>query len=65
MISSLEANFLLYAMDAYLGVDAKGKLLSVKHGYTYDDLQNLRDRLWAIHEHPEDDLVQPTHFDIR
>lgn len=52
-ISGLEANFLLFALDAYLGVNANGHILSAKHGYTRADLQSLRDRLFAAHEHCE------------
>ena len=51
-ISGLEANFLLFALDKYLGVDANGKLFSAAHGYSRESLQNLRDRLFAHHEHP-------------
>lgn len=57
-ITGLEAHFLLFALDDYLGVDANGKLLSAKHGYSRSDLQNLRDRLFAAHEHPPEDDEQ-------
>jgi hypothetical protein len=55
-ITGLEANYLLYALDAYSGVDASGKLRDVRHfGYDLKDLQNLRDRLFMVHEHPKDE----------
>lgn len=53
-ISGLEANFLLFALGSYLGVDANGHIMSAKHGYTRADLQALRDRLFGAHEHPDE-----------
>lgn len=56
VITPLEANYLLYALDAYAGVDEWGKLRDVRHfGYTLAELQDLRDRLMAVHEHPRDE----------
>ena len=59
-ISRLEANFLLFAMDEYIGVDANGHIMSAKHGYKRADLQSLRDKLFAAHEHAEE--IDPTSF---
>lgn len=50
-ISGLEAHFLLFAMDNYLGVDANGHILSAKNGFTRTELQSLRDKLFNAHEH--------------
>jgi hypothetical protein len=53
-INGLEANFLLYCIDAYCGVNEQGKLLKAKiPGYSLKSLQKLRDRMFAIHDHPE------------
>jgi len=54
-ITGLEANFLLYCLDAYCGVTNRGRLLNPSHGYSLEALQDLRDRLMAVHEHPEED----------
>lgn len=58
-ISGLEANFLLFALDNYLGVDANGHIFQAKHGYTRADLQALRDRLFNAHEHPDKMYDEP------
>lgn len=52
-ISGIEAHFLLFALDAYVGADRQGHVLSEKHGYSRGSIQNLRDRLFAAHEHPK------------
>ena len=52
-ITGLEANFLLFCLDAYCAADTLGKLTKVAHGYTMGELQDLRDRLFIAHEHPE------------
>lgn len=54
-ITGLEANFLLFTMDAYLGVDQEGHIMSAKHGYPKEDLQALRDKLFVAHRHPPED----------
>lgn len=54
-ITGVEAHFLLFALDDYLGVDAKGHVMSAKHEYTREALQSLRDRLFAAHQHPLDE----------
>ena len=67
-ITGLEANFLLFALDEYLGVDANGHLLSAKHGYARTDLQSLRDRLFDAHEHPpepDDDYADRAEWKAR
>lgn len=55
IISGLEANFLLFALDRYLDVDDMGRVTCEKHGYSLEDLQKLRDKLFAAHEHPVGD----------
>ena len=54
-ITGLEANLLLFCLDAYCEVDAGGKLNKAQHGYTLRELQDLRDRLFLAHEHPKED----------
>jgi hypothetical protein len=53
-ITGLDANALLYALDHHCAVDMEGKLTYIMHGYTLEYLQDLRDRLFAAHEHPEE-----------
>lgn len=63
-ITGLEANFLLYLLDEYCLVDDEGNLTCLPNigvdwrGYNLKDLQNLRDRLFAAHEHPEESLTK-------
>lgn len=53
-ITALEANYLLFCLDAYCKTDWRGKLtLNLVEGYSLEKLQELRDRLFAVHEHPE------------
>ena len=52
-ITGFEANVLLFALDQYLRVDASGRVRQRVKGYTSVELQDLRDRLMAIHEHPD------------
>jgi hypothetical protein len=54
-ITGLEANLLLTAFDAYVGIDGDGKVLSGKDGYSARYLQALRDRLFEAHEHPDEE----------
>ena len=54
-ITGLEANFLLFCLDAYCVADTEGKLTKAPHGYPMGELQDLRDRLFVAHEHPEED----------
>lgn len=53
-INGLEANVLLLTLDRYLGVDKNGCIQSVQPGYNREELQSLRDRLFAAHIHPDD-----------
>jgi hypothetical protein len=58
-ITGLEANFLLYCLDRYCKVDKEGNLTEAAWGYDLKDLNDLRWRLFAAHEHPEDgELVE-------
>ena len=59
-ITGFEANVLLFALDQYLRVDKNGRVRHRIKGYTSVELQSLRDRLMAIHEHPDDDMVDIT-----
>jgi hypothetical protein len=53
-LSGKDAHFLLFALDAYCEVDKEGKLTKAKGGSSLQDLQDLRDRLFAAHEHPNE-----------
>jgi len=53
-ITGKQANYLLYALDEYSKTDPLGKVTqAVERGYSLADIQRLRDRLLAVHEHPE------------
>lgn len=57
-ISGREANLLLFALDAYLGVDGNGKLRSTEDHFSIEQAQALRDRLFSIHEHDPKDRLE-------
>jgi hypothetical protein len=55
-ITGLEANLLLFALDEYVGVDDAGKVtrrFTLIEGLAPLEVQNLRDRLMALHTHPK------------
>ena len=54
-IDGIEANLLLTALDKMLPTDALGHQFSCADGYTREFCQSLRDRLFAIHEHPDEE----------
>lgn len=55
-VSNLEANYLLFCLDRYVQTDINGKIVDQPiDGYTKEEIQTLRDRLFAAHDHPEDD----------
>lgn len=51
-INGLEANLLLFALDGYMSVGMDGKVAKGKDGLRRAQVQALRDRLMAVHEHP-------------
>lgn len=57
VITGQEANILLYAFDAFFEVDERGTVGTFVAGpatrFPVKQLQDLRDRLFAVHEHPE------------
>lgn len=54
-ITGLEADAILWALDTYYGCTPSGHvILDHGHGHSLEFLQQLRDKLFAIHEHPED-----------
>lgn len=53
-VSGEEANLLLFALDQYLETDYNGEVLQRKGGYELEELQTLRNRLFAAHKHKED-----------
>jgi hypothetical protein len=49
-----EANAILFAFDNHYDTDSNGKVHTVKYsGMKLKQLQDLRDRLFANHQHPE------------
>lgn len=57
-LTGVEAHYLLFALDAYLKTNWKGDVTIIPQGrYTYADWQALRDKLFAAHEHPEEELL--------
>lgn len=54
-ITGKQANYLLWALDYYSKTDALGHVTQVRHGYKAYEIQELRNRLFAAHEHPEED----------
>jgi len=55
-ITGKQANYLLFALDEYSKTDPlMGKVTQTDHGYSVADIQRLRDRLFAVHEHPEEE----------
>lgn len=57
-ITGLEADAILYAFDAFYGVDVRGKVNPPDKGpatqYPKEELQSLRDKLFGAHEHPQE-----------
>ncbi len=53
-ISGLEANFLLFALDKYVETDKMGKVTKTSHGYSKENIQYIRDKLFMAHEHPQE-----------
>jgi hypothetical protein len=54
-ITGLEANLLLFTLDIIAATDREGKITKAYHGYTFEEMQDLRDRLFGAHEHPDED----------
>ena len=52
-IDGLEANMLLFALDAYLGSET-GTVTRGADGLSVAECQALRDRLFSVHEHPKE-----------
>ena len=52
-ISAIEANLLLYALDAYTEVDDMGQVQVdlINLGYSKKEVQELRDKLLGAHKH--------------
>ena len=51
-ITGIEANLLLFLLDDYIA--GKWRVGKTIEGYNPEDLQGLRDRLFAAHEHPKE-----------
>lgn len=54
-IDGIEANLLLTALDKMLPTDAFGRQFDCADGYTREFSQSLRDKLFAVHEHPDEE----------
>lgn len=52
-ISGIEAHWLLFALDHYCATDKLGKI-TIAPCADPIELQSLRDRLFAAHEHPDE-----------
>jgi hypothetical protein len=54
-ITGLQADMILWAFDDYYKTNEEGKItyVPIHPEYTLAQLQKLRDRLFAIHEHPQ------------
>lgn len=55
VVTGREADLLLFALDHYLGVDEAGRLQRAGHGFDQAAAQALRDKLFAAHEHEDED----------
>ena len=55
-LTGIEANYLLFALDAYCSTNGNGMVLTARMhpGYSIEQVQYLRDKLFMYHEHPED-----------
>ncbi len=53
-ITGLEANLLLAGLDIIAATDGGGKVTKARRGYTLPQVQELRDRLFRAHVHPEE-----------
>lgn len=51
-ITGVEANILLFGFDRMFLTNREGKIQVGFPGYKDEDIQSLRDRLFAAHEHP-------------
>ena len=55
-ISGVDAHFLLFAIDAYVATDPKGRVTEPRDGLSREGWQRIRDRLFEMHEHPVEEL---------
>lgn len=53
-VNGIEAHILLLGLDKLLDTDKKGKIRKIYPGYSMQQLQELRDLLFATHEHPDE-----------
>lgn len=58
-VTGLEANLLLFGFDQHFATDEQGLITNLKRvkqlGYLPEDVQKLRDKLFAIHQHPKEE----------
>lgn len=50
-VTGVQANALLYFLDAACKTDRYGNVHRNRAGYSLEDLQKLRDKLFIAHEH--------------
>jgi hypothetical protein len=59
-IDGRQAHYLLFALDHYVETNIDGKVCPLwprdrSHGFKYEEIQDIRDMLFAAHEHdPEE-----------
>jgi len=53
-ITDLEANLLLYGLDMLCNTNENGHIRKFPKYYKRKEVQELRDRLFAAHEHPRE-----------
>lgn len=52
-IAPQAAHFLLFALDSYVSTDQDGCVTEPRNGLSREGWQQLRDDLFAIHQHPK------------
>lgn len=55
-LSGVDAHFLLFAVDAYVATDREGRVSEARNGLSLEGWQQIRDRLFEMHEHPAEKL---------
>ena len=55
-ITGVEAHYLLSMLDAFLNTNSEGKVLINYKDYGPANWQALRDKLFNMHEHPEEEI---------
>ena len=56
-LTGIQAHYLLFALDYYCATDKYGKITLAPYG-SFEKFQELRDKLFAAHEHPSEDFEE-------